>query len=107
MEMGMAQRDNFANLTTNTALMLGEESEDEGAFYAEHMLEITDGLLPTITVPGTFHHLMFDQPLAVAMSMKMLLLEWHRQNNKATYDAALAAVVQTSTPTTSSGAEHD
>ena len=92
MEMGVAQRDTFAQLTTKRALMLGEQSEDEGAFYADHMLEITGGLLPTITVPGTFHHLMFDQPLAVAMAMKMLLLEWHRQNNNAAYKAALSAV---------------
>jgi pimeloyl-ACP methyl ester carboxylesterase len=94
MEMGAAQRDTFSQLTTNRALMLGEKSEDEGAFYAEHMLAITDGLLPTITVPGTYHHLMFDQPVAVAMSMKMLLLEWHRQNNNAAYEAALSAVSQ-------------
>jgi hypothetical protein len=92
MEMGAAQRDTFAQLTTNTALMLGEKSEDEGAFYAEHMLAITDGLLPVITVPGTYHHLMFDQPVAVAMAMKILLLEWHRQNNHAAYQAALSAV---------------
>ena len=95
MEMGVAQRDTFAQLTTKRALMLGEQSEDEGAFYADHMLEITGGLLPTITVPGTFHHLMFDQPLAVAMAMKMLLLEWHRQNNNAAYEAALSAVSPT------------
>ncbi len=93
-EMGAAQRDTFTQLTTNRALMLGEKSEDEGAFYAEHMLAITDGLLPTITVPGTYHHLMFDQPVAVAMSMKMLLLEWHRQNNNEAYEAALSAVSQ-------------
>ena len=94
MEMGAAQRDTFSQLTTNRALMLGEKSEDEGAFYAEHMMAITDGLLPTITVPGTYHHLMFDQPVAVAMSMKMLLLEWHRQNNNEAYEAALSAVSQ-------------
>ena len=94
MEMGAAQRDTFSQLTTNRALMLGEKSEDEGAFYAEHMMAITDGLLPTITVPGTYHHLMFDQPVAVAMSMKMLLLEWHRQNNNSAYEAALSAVSQ-------------
>jgi hypothetical protein len=92
MEMGAAQRDTFAQLKTNTALMLGEKSEDEGAFYAEHMVEITDGLLPVITVPGTYHHLMFDQPVAVAMAMKILLLEWHRQNNHAAYEAALSTV---------------
>ena len=94
MEMGAAQRDTFTQLTTKTALMLGEKSEDEGAFYAEHMLAMTDGLLPVITVPGTYHHLMFDQPVAVAMAIKMLLLEWHRQSYNSAYEAALSAVSQ-------------
>ena len=89
LEMGIDQRDRFAALTTKTAVILGEKSEDEGALYAGHMLEISDGLLPTITIPGTYHHLMFDQPLAVAMSLKMLLLEWHREHNESDFRAAL------------------
>lgn len=80
--MGREQRDKFAALTCKTGLMLGEKSEDEGAFYAGHMLEITRGYLPTITVPGTYHHLMFDQPLAVAMSTKLLLKSWLRQDHE-------------------------
>ena len=44
--------------------------------------KITNGLLPTVTIPGTYHHLMFDNPLAVAMTMKLLLLEWRRQANQ-------------------------
>jgi pimeloyl-ACP methyl ester carboxylesterase len=67
-------------LPCKTALMLGEQSEDEGALYGDHMLRASGGKLPVITVPGTYHHLMFDQPIAVASSMKLLLLEWHRQN---------------------------
>ena len=90
LEMGVDQRDNYARLTCPTALMLGEKSEDEGAFYAEHMLAISDHLLPTITVPGTYHHLMFDQPIAVAMATKLLLLDWHRENNNDQFRAALA-----------------
>ena len=74
---------------SGTALMLGEKSEDEGAFYSEHMLAVSAGLLPTITVPGTYHHLMFDEPLAVAMSIKILLLDWHRQNHEDEFRAAL------------------
>ena len=79
MEMGMDQRDKFLALPCPTALMLGEQSDDEGAFYADHMTEVAP-LLPVVTVPGTYHHLMFDQPLAVAMTIKMLCLEWHRLN---------------------------
>ena len=92
LEMGIEQRDKFASLPCPTALMLGEFSEDEGAFYAEHMSQITGGLLPMITVPETYHHLMFDDPMAVAMSTKLLLLQWHRQWHQDEYVANLAAI---------------
>jgi pimeloyl-ACP methyl ester carboxylesterase len=94
--MGKAQRDKFAALQCRSALILGEYSEDEGAFYAGHMAEITADLLPEITVPGTYHHLMFDDPMAVSMTMKMLLLEWHKQDNQQAYDARVAQTLETS-----------
>ena len=75
-EMGSDQEEKFRQLTCKTGLMLGEQSEDEGAYYGEQMLAMTDGKMPSITVPGTYHHLMFDQPVAVAMAMKILFLEW-------------------------------
>ena len=81
LEMGADQNTKFLNLPCRAALMLGENSEDEGALYGDYMLKATNNLLPTITIPGTYHHLMFDQPLAVAMSMKILLLEWRRLNS--------------------------
>ena len=81
LEMGADQNIKFLNLPCRAALMLGENSEDEGALYGDYMLKTTSNLLPTITIPGTYHHLMFDQPLAVAMSMKILLLEWRRLNS--------------------------
>ena len=87
--MGADQRDKFAGLPCPSALMLGEKSEDEGAFYAEHMLDITGGLLPAVIMPGTYHHMMFDDPMAVAMTIKMLLLEWRRQAHQADYQAHL------------------
>jgi pimeloyl-ACP methyl ester carboxylesterase len=95
LEMGEGQRDKFAALPCRSALMLGEFSEDEGADYADHMSDITGGLLPTITLPGTYHHLMFDDPMAVAMTMKMLFLEWHKQDNQQSYDAELAKTLGT------------
>lgn len=79
LEMGTEQHDKLMTLPCKTALMLGENSDDEGALYGEHMLTASGGTLPVITVPGTYHHLMFDQPIAVASSMKLLLLEWLRQ----------------------------
>ncbi len=92
LEMGIDQRDKFAGLKCPSALMLGEHSEDEGAFYADHMLAITGGLLPAITLPGTYHHLMFDDPLSVAMATKLLLLEWRRQQHQAQYHQHLSEV---------------
>jgi hypothetical protein len=59
------------------------------------MSDITGGLLPTITLPGTYHHLMFDDPMTVAMTMKMLFLEWHKQDNQQSYDAELAKTLGT------------
>ncbi len=78
LEMGVDQQQKFIDMRCPTALMLGEQSEDEGALYGDSMLAASGGTLPTITVPGTYHHLMFDQPIAVAMATKLLLLEWCR-----------------------------
>jgi pimeloyl-ACP methyl ester carboxylesterase len=84
LEMGSEQRDHFVALKCRSALILGENSEDEGAYFADHMAQITNGLLPTITLPGTYHHLMFDDPMAVSMTMKMLFLEWYKQDHMET-----------------------
>ena len=84
LEMGIDQNDKYLGLSCRSALMLGEKSDDEGAFYADHMQEVTCGTLPAITIPGTYHHLMFDDPVAVAMATKLLLLEWVRQDRAAT-----------------------
>jgi pimeloyl-ACP methyl ester carboxylesterase len=81
MAMGIEQRDKYAALSCRSAVILGENSEDEGAYFSDHMLEITGGYLPTITIPGTHHHLMFDDPIALVMATKLLLLEWHRQDH--------------------------
>ena len=75
LEMGTDQYDKLMGLPCLTALMLGEQSEDEGALYGEHMLNASGGVLPTITVPGTYHHLMFDQPRAAASTMTLPSLE--------------------------------
>lgn len=93
LEMGAAQRNKYAAMQCRSALMLGENSEDEGAFYAAHMAEITGGHLPQVTLPGTYHHLMFDDPMAVSSTTKMLLLEWLRQDHEAESRAQLMQVL--------------
>lgn len=93
LEMGINQRDKFASLACRSAVILGEESNDEGAFYADHMAEITGGKLPIFKIPGTYHHLTFDEPLAVAMAIKALCLEWIRQDNEAEIAQSLKEVL--------------
>jgi len=46
------------------------------------MASITGGHLPILTIPGTYHHLMFDEPLAVAMALKALMLQWLAEDNR-------------------------
>jgi hypothetical protein len=41
--MGTDQYDKLMGLPCLTALMLGEQSEDEGALYGEHMLNASGG----------------------------------------------------------------
>jgi pimeloyl-ACP methyl ester carboxylesterase len=94
--MGVDQRDKFAALACRSALILGEQSDDEGAFFAAHMAEITAGKLPIVTVPGTHHHLMFDDPVAVAMAVKSLLLAWVAEEGAAEMHGALQRTLATS-----------
>ncbi len=90
LEMGVDQADKFATLACRSAVVLGEDSADEGAFYADHMAAITAGRLPILKIPGTHHHLMFDEPVAVAMATKALLLDWRREDGVDEMAAALA-----------------
>ena len=86
--MGIDQRDKFANLPCRSAVILGEDSDDEGAFFADYMSEITADKLPVFKIPGTYHHLTFDEPLAVAMAMKALCLGWLREDGSEEMAAA-------------------
>ena len=77
--MGADQAEKFARLACRSAVILGEDSADEGAFFGDHMASISAGRLPILVIPGTHHHLMFDEPLAVAMAVKALALDWLRE----------------------------
>ena len=57
------------------------------------MAEITGGKLPIFKIPGTYHHLTFDEPVAVAMAIKALCLEWIRQDNAEAIDRNLKEVL--------------
>lgn len=96
LEMGIDQRDRFAAMACRSAVILGEDSADEGAFFADHMAAITAGKLPIFKVPGTHHHLMFDDPIAVAMALKGVLLTWLGADGAAEMRAALERTLRES-----------
>jgi len=83
LEMGADQSDKFLALQCRSALILGEHSEDSGAKSAQYMARITDGVLPILTIPETYHHMMFDEPLATAMAIEALVLAWTREDRTA------------------------
>lgn len=94
LEMGIDQRDKYAALPCRTAVILGEDSQDEGAFFADYMAAITRGKLPIFKIPGTYHHLTFDEPVAVAMAIKALCLDWIRQDAEAAITQSLEEVLR-------------
>lgn len=96
LEMGINQRDKFAGMACRSAVVLGEDSADEGAFWADHMLAITGGVLPVFRIPGTHHHLMFDDPIAVAVAIKAIVLVWLAEDGRATLEQSLARTLATS-----------
>jgi pimeloyl-ACP methyl ester carboxylesterase len=96
LEMGIEQRDKFAAMACRSAVILGEDSADEGAFFADHMAEITGGTLPIFHIPGTHHHLTFDDPVAVAIAIKALLLAWIAEDGADQRAAALRHTLETS-----------
>jgi len=96
LEMGIDQRDKFAGMACRSAVVLGEDSADEGAFWASHMAEITGGKLPILKIPGTHHHLMFDDPVAVAVAAKSIVLTWLAEDGRDILRASLAQTLETS-----------
>ncbi|MFB3106439.1 MAG: hypothetical protein ACE1ZA_16170, partial [Pseudomonadales bacterium] len=54
---------------------------------------ITNGKLPVLKIPGTHHHLMFDEPIAVAMAIKALCLDWLREDGAAALQQGLSEVL--------------
>jgi pimeloyl-ACP methyl ester carboxylesterase len=93
LEMGTDQRDKFARLACRSAVILGEDSQDAGAFFADYMAEITGGKLPIFKIPGTYHHLMFDEPIAVSMATKAILLDWIREDSSQIIASKLATTL--------------
>lgn len=90
LEMGAGQRDKYAGLRCRSALVLGEHSTDDGAQSATYMSEMTNGILPILTIPETHHHMMFDEPIALAMAIAALVGAWVREDRSDELKSALA-----------------
>ena len=80
LEMGADQHQKFARMLCRSAVILGETSGDEGAKSAPFMSQMTAGKLPSFSIPGTHHHLMFEEPVALAMGLKGIFLAWLRED---------------------------
>ena len=80
LEMGVDQHEKFIATKCRSALILGEFSEDEGAQSADYMGELSDGTLPIIELPDTYHHMIFDDPLAMSAAIQGLVLAWLQED---------------------------
>ncbi len=93
LEMGIDQRDKFATMKCRSAIVLGEHSTDEGALAGPYMSEMSNGILPIFYIPGTHHHFMFDEPMAVVTSIKGILLSWIQDDRRTELNSALESVI--------------
>lgn len=92
LEMGAAQRDKFVGIACRTAVVLGEHSDDSGAQAEEYLREISGGHLPIFSIPGTYHHFMFDEPMATVAAIKGIILSWIREDNADDLASRFAAI---------------
>ena len=68
--MGIDQTDKFEALRCPSALILGEHSTDEGAYFADHMIRVAPYALPSITLYETHHHFMLEEPIATVSAIE-------------------------------------
>jgi pimeloyl-ACP methyl ester carboxylesterase len=94
LEMGRQQFEKFAGLQCPSAVVLGEYSTDGGAQSAPFMREATGGLLPIFSIPNTHHHMMFEDPMALTMAFKGLVLSWIAQSRQNELQEALTKSVK-------------
>jgi len=49
--------------------------------------------LPVFELPGCHHHMMFEEPVALAMAFKGLMLNWLAEDNRSAMRGALSEVL--------------
>ena len=88
--LGADQRDKFVGLPCRSAVILGELSQDEGTLGAGYMRRVTAGKLPVVEIPRTHHHLMFEEPVALAMTIQGIVQTWVAEDGREEMSDALA-----------------
>lgn len=78
--IGADQDEKLKAITCRTAFVLGEHSEDYPPESVPYTRQVTAGRSPIFDLPGTYHHYMFDEPMAVVSAIKGLLLAWEAQD---------------------------
>ncbi len=72
----VTEAEKLQSLECPVAFIMAEESQDYSAEAAVYTEEVTHGVIPHIRIPQTHHHLMLDEPIAMAMAIKGMLLNW-------------------------------
>ncbi len=59
-----------------SAFVMAEQSLDYSPEALAYTRDLTSGNIPMFSIPGTFHHLMFDEPVAMITALINTLLIW-------------------------------
>lgn len=78
LEMGPKQLDRYVNVQSPVAVLLGEYSADDGARSGSYMQEVSNGRTPIHILPNVHHHFMFEEPIAVFISIQTTIDNWLR-----------------------------
>ena len=76
LEISTKQPEKLMAIDCPTAFLLAENSEDYDPRSIDYTKQVTKGKSPVYHIPGTHHHYMFDEPMAVVGAMKGILLTW-------------------------------
>ncbi len=76
LEISPEQPEKLRTMDCRTAFLLAEHSADYDPRSIDYTKKITMGKSPVYHIPGTHHHYMFDEPMAVVSAIKGILLSW-------------------------------
>ncbi len=83
LEISSEQPEKLRDMTCPSAFVLGEYSEDYNSGSVAFTQQITEGKAPIYQIPGTYHHYMFDEPIAVYSAINGILLTWSSSSSLA------------------------